>query len=87
MMSEQTLIQYAPYILIIVAFLIQYKIFVTPSEFKDALEKKADIEIVNAKLDKYVLRELFELAISQQKEDIADMKDKIDKIYDKIMNV
>lgn len=86
-MTEQTLIQYAPYIVIIIAFLVQYKIFVTPAEFKEALEKKADIEIIESKLEKYVLKELFELAISQQKEDIADMKDKIDKIYDKIMNV
>ena len=55
-------------------FCANYKIFVTPGD----LDKK---------LEKYVLKETNDLAINQLKDDIADIKDKIDKIYDKVMNV
>lgn len=84
-MSEQVLIQYAPYIIIIIAFLVQYKIFVTPADLEKKLsELKTKVE---NKLDKYVLKETNEVTINQLKADMADIKEKIDKIYDKIMDV
>ena len=84
-MSEQVLIQYAPYLIIVIAFLVQYKIFVTPSDLDKKLsELKTKVE---NKLDKYVLKETNEVTINQLKADMADIKEKIDKIYDKIMDV
>ena len=71
-------IEYAPYIIIVIGFLIQYKIFVTPEQMREELEKK---------LDKYVLKETNDITINQLKDDMAEIKEKIDKIYDKIMNV
>ena len=71
-------IEYAPYIIIVIGFLIQYKIFVTPEQMREELEKK---------LDKYFLKETNDITINQLKDDMAEIKEKIDKIYDKIMNV
>ena len=73
-MQESEIIQYAPYVLIMVMFCCNYKIFVTP----------ADLE---RKLEKYVLKETHNVTVDQLKADMAEMKDKLDKIYDKIMNV
>jgi len=70
--------QYAPYIIIVVAFLVYYKIFVTPKDLDNELEKK---------LEKYVLKETHDVTVREIKEDIAEIKDKIDKIYDKLVNV
>ena len=72
--TMQEIIQYAPYILIVVMFCANYKIFITP----DALEKK---------LKDYVLKETYSLAYSEMKSDISEMKNKIDKMYDKIMGL
>ena len=44
-------------------------------------------EELEKKLDKYVLKETNDITINQLKDDMAEIKDKIDKIYDKIMNV
>ena len=54
-MTEETLVQYAPYLIIVIAFLVQYKIFVTPSD----LDKKlSDLKTkIENRLDKYVLKE------------------------------
>lgn len=77
-MSEQVLIQYAPYIVIIIAFLVQCNVFVTPKGLHEEMDKK---------LEKYVLKETHSVTVDQLKADMAEMKDKLDKIYDKIMNV
>ena len=73
-MQESEIIQYAPYVLIMIMFCANYRIFVTPQD----LEKK---------LEKYVLKETHNVTVDQLKADMAEMKDKLDKIYDKIMNV
>ncbi len=73
-------INYAPYILIVIAFLTQYKIFVTPSQLTDYFtnfEEKID--------KKFVHKEVYNLAITELKSDIVEIKEKIDKMYDKIM--
>ena len=64
---------YAPYILIAIAFLSNYKIFVTPKDLDD-------------KLKYYVLKETHNIAISEIKSDIDEMKTKLDKIYEKLIN-
>lgn len=68
---------YAPYIIIVIAFLTNYKIFVTPKDLDNELEKR---------LEKYVLKETYNIAVNEIKSDIAEMKDKLDKIYDKLIN-
>ena len=63
-------------------FFIAYKIFVTPQQLNE------ELKVFEMDLDKkFVHKEVHDLAISEMKEDIAEIKDKIDKIYDKIMGV
>jgi len=71
-MSE--ILQYAPYIVMVIMFCCNYKIFVTPT----ALDEK---------LKDYVLKETYTLAYSEMKSDISEIKNKIDKMYDKIMGI
>lgn len=73
-MDESQIIQYAPYVIIAVMFCANYKIFVTPS----ALDEK---------LHDYVLKETYNLAYSEMKADLKEMKEKIDKMYDKIFGI
>lgn len=75
-MDVQALQTYAPYILIGIMFFIQNKIFVTPASL---LEK---IEEVYEKIDeKYVTKR----EISAINDNIGDIKEKTDKIYDIII--
>lgn len=69
----ENIINYSPVIVVVLVFLIQQRIVVTPEE----LEKKhreilADVE------NRFVTRNSYEDLKSQ----FAEMKDKIDKIYD-----
>lgn len=73
-------IEYSPILIVVIVFFIQQKVFVTPvqmekelSEFEHRLEKK------------FVLKETHNLAISEMKADIEEIKDKINRIYDKLM--
>ncbi|MDD3325387.1 MAG: hypothetical protein PHN38_09745 [Sulfurospirillaceae bacterium] len=70
-------IQIAPLILVIGAFFIQYKIFVTP----EALEKKHR-EIIEDVESKFATNQ----SVFSLKEQLVDMKEKLDKIYDYIIN-
>lgn len=70
-MSE--FVQYAPYVLIVIVFCVSYNIFITPKELSKILEK-------------YVLKETYNVTISEMKADIADIKTKVDKIYDKLIS-
>ena len=70
-------VEYAPYILIIIMFLTNYKVFVTPKDLDNELDKR---------LEKYVLKETYNVAVNEIKQDIAEIKDKIDKMYDKLIN-
>ncbi len=74
------IIEYAPIIIVLTMFFVQYKIFVTPNQLSttlNALEEKLD--------KKFVHKEVHDLAISEMKEDIAEIKEKIDKMYERIM--
>lgn len=64
--------QYAPYILIVIAFVSNYKIFVTP---KDLDEKLKD----------YVLKETYNVSITEIKNDVIEIKQTLAKIYEKLM--
>lgn len=66
-------LQYSPIILVIMMFLIQHRIFVTPEQ----LEKKHR-EIIESVEAHFVSLHSF----NDLKEGVDDMKDKIDKIYE-----
>ena len=69
--------EYAPYLIIAISFFTSYKIFVTPKDLELELEKK---------LEKYVLKETYNVAVNEIKSDIAEMKDKLDRIYEKLIS-
>ncbi len=69
----ENFINYSPVIIVVLVFLIQQKIVVTPEQ----LEKKHR-EILNDIENRFVTRNSYEDLKSQ----FAEIKDKIDKIYD-----
>ena len=68
-MDKETVIRYAPFVVVCISLLLQWNMFVTPAQ----LEVKHR-EILQYIADKYTT-----------KEDVADMRQKIDKIYDIIV--
>ena len=75
-------VEYAPMIVVVIGFLCAYNVFVTPKQLqKELKELQQEIET------KYVQREVHDLAINEIKSDFSEMKEKIDKIYDKIMGI
>lgn len=71
---------YAPLIIVILGFIWQNKIFVTPEQ----LEKRFTIFEHNLE-KKFVLKETHDIAISEMKSDIEEIKEKLDKIYDMLL--
>ncbi len=69
----ETLINYSPVLIVVVVFLLQQRVVVTPEE----LEKKHR-EILNDIESRFVSRNSYEDLKSQ----FAEIKEKIDKIYD-----
>lgn len=76
-MNIEQLEGYAPYVIIVIAFILNYKIFVTPKDLEDELEKK---------LEKYVLKETYNVAVNEIKTDIIEIKAMQTKIYEKLIN-
>lgn len=73
-------IEYAPIILVVLGFIWQNNIFVKPDQMK---ENFTNFE--HAMEKKFVLKETHNLAISEMKSDIEEIKEKINRIYDKLM--
>ena len=73
-MDLEQISTYAPYIVIIIMFFSNYGIFVTPKQLDE-------------KLKDYVLKETYNLAYTEMKADLKEMKEKIDKMYDKFCGV
>ena len=71
-------IEYSPIIVVILIFFIQQKIFVTPEQ----LEKKHR-EIIEEIEEKFVSLNSFR----DLKEHFSEVKDKIDKIYDLLIDL
>lgn len=74
-------IEYAPTIIVVVGFLLAYKIFVTPNQLQKEMnqfEKELD--------KKYVQKEVYKVVITELKEDISEIKEKLDIIYNAIIN-
>jgi len=72
-------IEYAPILIVIFMFFLQYKIFVTPEQMtKEFMSFESHLE------KKFVQKETYSVAIAEIKSDIAEMKEKLDKIYEKL---
>ena len=69
----EQILQYSPIIIVLMMFLIQHRIFVTPEQ-----HEKKDREIIESVEEHFVSVHSY----NELKEGVADMKDKIDKIYD-----
>ncbi len=74
----EKIIEYSPIIVVILMFFVQQKIFVTPEQ----LEKKHR-EIIDEIEEKYVSMNSF----IDLKEQFSEVKDKIDKIYDLLIDL
>ena len=74
----EKIIEYSPIIVVILMFFIQQKIFVTPEQ----LEKKHR-EIIDEIEEKYVSMNSF----IDLKEQFSEVNDKIDKIYDLLIDL
>ena len=75
----EKVIEYAPIIIVLVMFFIQYRIFVTPDQMtKEFMTYEGHLE------KKFVQKETYSVAIAEIKSDIAEMKEKLDKIYEKL---
>ena len=70
-------IEFAPTIIVIFAFFVAYKVFVTPDQMS---EKFASFE--QHLENKFVLQQTHDIAITEIKADIQAINEKLDKIYD-----
>ena len=78
----QDIIQYAPWLLVAFLFFKQNRMFATPEMMQQELQKLYEkIE------DRFVQKEVHNIAITELKQDIADMKEKIDQIYNKVLGI
>lgn len=69
--------EYAPLIIVVIGFIISYKVFVTPVDMEKAFN------IFEQRMEnKFVLKETHNIAISEIKSDIQSINEKLDKIYD-----
>jgi hypothetical protein len=70
-------VEYAPILIVVIAFFIQQRIFVTPDQMSEkfiAFEQHLE--------NKFVLQQTHDIAISEIKCDIQAINEKLDKIYD-----
>ena len=75
-MDKDTLIKYAPWLVVAIGFFMTYNLFVTPAELE-----KTHREILVEISQRYTTKETSNL----QKAQLDDIQHKIDKIYDRIM--
>lgn len=75
-MDKELLVKYSPVAMIVIAIIIQWNMFTTPAD----MERKHR-EIINEVAEKYMTKE----QASDLKGQLNDMQNKIDKIYDVII--
>lgn len=81
-LAFQDIIQYAPWILVALLFFKQNRMFVTPEMLQETIQELKD------KIDeKFVRKDVHNIAITELKADITDMKEKIDQIYNKVLGI
>lgn len=72
------LIEWAPVLVVVLVFLLQFNFFTTPSQLM-----KMKNEILKEVEDRFLTLSAFR----EFKENVSDMKGKIDKMYDHIMSI
>lgn len=78
---DNIFIEYAPILIVVIGFLTAYRIFVTPNQLQNEISK------LEKELDKkYVQKEVYKVVINELKEDISEIKEKLDIIYNAIIN-
>lgn len=77
LMDKDTVVKYGPVAIVVLAIIFQWNLFVTPEK----LESKHRL-IMEEVAKNYVTKE----ENKSQKEELRDMKTKIDKIYDLLIN-
>lgn len=75
-MDKELLIKYSPIAMVVIAIIIQWNMFATPTD----VERKHR-EIISEVAEKYMTKE----QASDLKGQLNDMQNKIDKIYDVII--
>jgi peptidoglycan hydrolase CwlO-like protein len=75
-MDKETMIKFAPWLVVGIAFFMQYNLFVTPAQ----LEIKHR-EIIKEVSEVYTTKE----QTNDLKNQLSDMQQKIDRIYEKIV--
>lgn len=81
-LAFQDIIQYAPWLLVAFLFFKQNRMFVTPEQLQETIQDLKD------KIDeKFVRKDVHNIAITELKADITDMKEKIDQIYNKVLGI
>lgn len=75
-MDKDTMVKYAPWLVVGFAFFVQYNLFVTPAQLEQTHR-----EILSEVARNYSTKETSENFQNQ----LADIQRKIDKIYDKII--
>lgn len=88
---EEKFFEYAPIIVVIIAFLISYNVFVTPKQMDEIMEKSKkdlkddfDKKIEDIK-DDYVRKEVHDLAINEMKEDLKEVKQDVKDMKNMLM--
>ena len=72
-MDKETIIKYSPFVVVVIALIFQWNLFVTPE--KHEIMRR---ELMTYMGQNFVTKDEYR----SQKEDIKDMKMKLDKIYD-----
>ena len=81
-LAFQDIVQYAPWLLVAFLFFKQNRMFVTPEMLQETIQDLKD------KIDeKFVRKDVHNIAITELKADITDMKEKIDQIYNKVLGI
>ena len=75
-MDKETILRYAPFIVVVISIALQWNLFVTPEKLE--IKHREILEDVAAK---YSTKEQYSVLKMQ----LNDMQIKIDKIYDRIM--
>lgn len=70
-------IEYSPILIVVIAFFIQQKIFVTPEQ----MEKRFGEQEIHLE-SKFVLKAAYDVAIEKLEDGYNSINEKLDKIYD-----
>lgn len=76
-MEKETMIKYAPIVMVVIGLIVQWHIFVTPEQLEiKHREILKDISI------QYVPKDQYNTQVAELKEQMNNVQEKLDKIYD-----